>query len=287
MNYPGGKNGSGTYQKIINLIPPHAVYVEAFLGSGAILRMKRPASRNIGIDADAAVIASWGRGEYRAVPNLQLHCGDAIKWLAEHRNSLGQETFVYCDPPYLMETRSSKRQLYLCELGQDEEHVRLLDILTELSCMVMISGYESALYARLLAGWRLTTFQAITRGGNLATECVWCNFPEPMELHDYQYLGNTYRERERIKRKQARWRKRLAEMPAQERYALLAELENLRGVATPSTAMSAGEHRQNWGWLPGQPSQSDQPAEHETNCVTVTNPGTNTAPRHETVRFKK
>src|SRR5688572_15356621 len=52
MVYPGGKNGSGVYQTIINLMPPHEVYIEPFLGSGAILRMKRPALRNIGIDRD-------------------------------------------------------------------------------------------------------------------------------------------------------------------------------------------------------------------------------------------
>ena len=52
MVYPGGKNGSGVYQTIINLMPPHEVYIEPFLGSGAILRMKRPALRNIGMDRD-------------------------------------------------------------------------------------------------------------------------------------------------------------------------------------------------------------------------------------------
>ena len=38
MQYPGGKNNC--YQQIINLIPPHDTYIEAFLGSGAVLRHK-------------------------------------------------------------------------------------------------------------------------------------------------------------------------------------------------------------------------------------------------------
>jgi len=50
--YPGGKNGGGAYQTLINLMPPHSVYVEPFLGSGAVMRMKRPAGVNIGLDLD-------------------------------------------------------------------------------------------------------------------------------------------------------------------------------------------------------------------------------------------
>lgn len=54
--YPGGKNGAGVYQRIINLMPPHEVYIEPFLGSGAVLAHKRPALVNIGIDLDQAAL---------------------------------------------------------------------------------------------------------------------------------------------------------------------------------------------------------------------------------------
>jgi DNA adenine methylase len=52
MVYPGGKNGAGVYQTIINLMPPHDVYIEPFLGGGAIMRQKRPALLNIGLDLE-------------------------------------------------------------------------------------------------------------------------------------------------------------------------------------------------------------------------------------------
>ena len=33
---PGGQNGTGTHQTIINHMPPHDVSLEPFLGSGAV-----------------------------------------------------------------------------------------------------------------------------------------------------------------------------------------------------------------------------------------------------------
>jgi len=57
--YPGGKNGAGVYQKIINLMPPHDVYIEPFLGGGAVMRLKRPADQSFGIDLSRDAIANF------------------------------------------------------------------------------------------------------------------------------------------------------------------------------------------------------------------------------------
>ena len=46
--YDGGKGAM--YHKIINRIPPHRVYIEPFLGGGAVMKRKRPAAVNIGLD---------------------------------------------------------------------------------------------------------------------------------------------------------------------------------------------------------------------------------------------
>lgn len=68
------------YQKIINLMPPHGTYIEAFLGAGAIMQTKRPAAFNIGIEIDAAVRRRhWSRCEIR---NFELR-NDAIKYLRD------------------------------------------------------------------------------------------------------------------------------------------------------------------------------------------------------------
>jgi hypothetical protein len=51
------------------------------------------------------------------------------------------------------------------------------------------------------------------------------NFPASAALHDYKFLGEGFRERERIKRKKQRWVARLRKMPELERRALLAAIE--------------------------------------------------------------
>lgn len=224
-SYPGGKNGAGVYQRLINMMPPHRTYVEPFLGGGAVMRAKRPAARaSLGIDADRAPIEA---ARFWDVPGLELIQGDALEQLRFRR--WDPHTLVYADPPYLFSTRAGgDRPIYAREFGTEGEHVALLKLLASLPCMVMVSGYPSDLYGVMLDGWRVETFQAMTRGGSMATEAVWCNFPPPAELHDYRYLGTGYRERERIKRKKARWRARLEGMPLQERYAVLSVLEDLR-----------------------------------------------------------
>lgn len=215
MAYPGGKAGDGVYQTIINQMPPHRVYIEPFLGGGAVLLRKKPSIVSIGIDVNAAVTKAFEAD----IPGLELWTTDAVQWLKTYRFE-GDE-LVYCDPPYLMSTRSCQRDYYEYEFASEDEHAALLDVLKSLRCYVMISGYWSDLYARELRDWRYIHYNARTRGSKTAREFLWMNYPEPFELHDYQYLGGDFRERERIKRKKERWAARLASMPALERYAIL------------------------------------------------------------------
>ena len=217
MSYPGGKGGAGVYQTIINQQPPHDVYIEAFLGGGSVLLAKRPASTNIGIDADAAVAAKWS-----GVSGLEVVWDDAIVYLDKRRCQLPPSTLVYCDPPYVLSSRSRNRLLYAHEMT-DAQHARLLTVLEGLPCMVQISGYYSAMYAKALSKWRMIRFMAMTRGG-LREECLWMNYPVPAALHDYSYLGADYRDRERIKRKASRWAARVTSLPELERKAILSEI---------------------------------------------------------------
>ena len=51
------------------------------------------------------------------------------------------------------------------------------------------------------------------------------NYPEPIRLHDYRYLGDNFRQRERLKRIRVRWLARLERMGTLERYALLSSID--------------------------------------------------------------
>lgn len=252
MTYPGGKGSC--YQKIINMIPPHRIYIEPFLGRGAIMAKKRPAELNIGIDVNPMILPSTAQdlkpgstaiqsdtSSSVTIPVLKvmttsspltrkitiMHspdrcywfiCMDAVDFLKSY--PFHEDVFIYCDPPYLMSTRSTQRPLYAYEYC-DRDHERLLDCIKRLPCKVAISGYWSELYADQLADWDSISFMVQTRGGTMAEEWLWMNYPKPSKLHDYQYLGDNYRQRERIKRKKNRWISRLQRMSVLERRAIL------------------------------------------------------------------
>lgn len=224
MTYPGGKNGSGVYQTIINRMPPHDVYIEPFLGGGAIMRLKLPARLNIGLDLDEACIVGFGgaRSRNAAGRRFEFRRGDALDFLRSY-SFLGSE-LVYCDPPYMRETRGP-RDLYRFEMT-DSDHAELLRVLKRLPCAVMISGYFTRLYAVELRLWHAAHYATMTRGGSERIEWLWSNFPEPVALHDYRYLGTDFRERERIKRKKKRWVERIRRMPLLERRALLSAISD-------------------------------------------------------------
>ena len=215
MNYPGGKGG--VYQRLINLMPPHEVYIETHLGGGAVMRNKRPSRRTFGIEIDPEVIQMWSADNQ---VGCELIHGDAVTFLKENRFT-GKE-LVYCDPPYLRETRKKYYPLYKYEYTY-EQHVELLEVIKNLPCMVMISGYRSKLYREFLKDWHTHFFRAATHNG-MAVEWVWMNYPPPEKLHDYRYLGSTFRERERIKRKSKRWVAKFESMPVLERQALLSAI---------------------------------------------------------------
>lgn len=136
MKYPGGKNGAGVYQTIINLMPPHDTYIEPFLGSGAILRMKRPAKKNIGVDLDPEAVKAFtaevGRADPLAISgdvgSYTIIHDDAFSFLQSY--SFGGDELIYCDPPYMHETRS-RTDVYRCEMSRDD-HIRLIDLLLSL-----------------------------------------------------------------------------------------------------------------------------------------------------------
>ncbi|QQO53414.1 MAG: DNA adenine methylase [Thiohalocapsa sp. PB-PSB1] len=217
----GSKATSGLCQAIIALMPPHDTYIETHLGGGAIMQRKPPARRTIAIDVDLAPLARF-ECHY---PVEKVH-GCAHRFLREF-DFHGRE-LLYCDPPYLHQTRSSTRR-YRFDY-EEQDHVALLDLLESLPCSVILSGYPSALYDELLEGWRSTELQVMNQAG-VRTEKLWFNFT-PDRVHWPAYAGRNFTHRQSIKRKAASWGRRYQAMPPAERLAVLSAI----------MAVEAGEH---------------------------------------------
>ena len=216
MGYLGSKAASGTYQAIIALMPPHDTYVELFAGSGAVLLRKPPAARSFAVDLDPVPLAEI----QAARPDVECVNADAFTFIDGYDYARSGRTLIYADPPYLPSTRTSAKR-YRHELT-DADHRALLLRMLLCPASVIVSGYPSALYDALLSGWRSYEFQVMTHGGP-RTEKLWFNF-EPSAVHWATYAGAGFTDRQRIKRKAARWAVMYRELPPGERLAVLAAL---------------------------------------------------------------
>lgn len=226
MGYLGSKAGAGVYQAIIALMPPHDTYIELFVGSGAVLRRKPAAPVSFAVDLNAAVLLS-----ITDVPGCTRVHKDAFTFLDEFDYAGSGRVLIYADPPYLHSTRTSRAR-YEHELT-DDQHFALLQRLMLCPAHVILSGYPSQMYDSMLQGWRSREFQAMTRGG-VRTEKLWFNF-EPTAVHYATFAGRDYIDRQRIKRKAARWAKMFASMPPGEREAVLAAILAADPPQSPAT----------------------------------------------------
>ena len=92
---------------------------------------------------------------------------------------------IYCDPPYMLETRHGKQ--YRCEMT-DREHEELLTILIEHKGKVLISGYDTDLYKSMLIGWNRYETTAYSQACSRKKEVLWMNYEPPgkqMTFDDY------------------------------------------------------------------------------------------------------
>jgi DNA adenine methylase len=97
-----------------------------------------------------------------------------------------EDTVVYADPPYLAETRRGRdRQRpadYLHDMGTEDEHRRLAEVLHTTAATVMLSGYHSPLYDELYGDWWRVEVPVTVHSSNSKTagrggrvEVLWAN----------------------------------------------------------------------------------------------------------------
>ena len=211
--YFGSKATYGLCQPIIAIMPPHDTYIESHLGGGAIMQRKPPALRNIGVDIDKKTLS-----QFKCDYPVELVYGCSHRFLRDY-DYKGRE-LVYCDPPYLLSTRTSKVR-YRFDYGE-EDHIELLELLKALPCNIILSGYPSKLYDTHLKDWQTMEIQVMNQGG-VRTEKLWFNFTID-RVHWVSCAGKDFTDRQRIKRKAQNWGRMYKEMPRDERLAVLSSM---------------------------------------------------------------
>jgi DNA adenine methylase len=172
-------------------------------------------SQNFSVNGNHKTIGNWSRvfvcrGGMADVTNkwlMRLSMLDAWHWRLmraqiDNRDALDvirywdcEDAVIYCDPPYVHDTRSpGSRNVYACE-QDDAHHQALVETLLSIRGTVVLSGYDHPIYQPLEdAGWCKIQFQTSaytagrTRSSRLQgkgsataavprTEVVWTNKP--------------------------------------------------------------------------------------------------------------
>lgn len=113
---------------------------------------------------------------------VSLECLPALDLIAKYGSH--RSVLLYVDPPYLGSTRGWGRQ-YQHEMKTDDEHRTLASALGDCRAAVVLSGYDSPLYAELYEGWH--RYEQVTTTGNAKkaksrTEVLWANRPLSNQL---------------------------------------------------------------------------------------------------------
>lgn len=94
----------------------------------------------------------------------------------------------YLDPPYVHSTRTrvGKGRGYRIEMT-DRHHEELAEVASQLTGMVMVSGYRCDLYERLYAGWHRIDRHHMAQEARKTVESLWIN-PACMAAQSQQNL---------------------------------------------------------------------------------------------------
>lgn len=112
---------------------------------------------------------------HERMKNVVVRNWDALKMIREHDIS---NAVIYCDPPYLKETRKSK-EVYDHEMTE-AQHFDMLNGLRECRGKVFLSGYRSPMYDEALKDWKRHDFPMANHSGHGKVkqnriECLWVN----------------------------------------------------------------------------------------------------------------
>lgn len=96
-----------------------------------------------------------------------------------------ENVLIYCDPPYMLNTRHGKQYRYEMD---DKDHEELLLLLRKHKGAVLISGYDTELYQEMLGDWNRYVKTSYSQVRSKKLEVLWTNYNLPvkqMEFSDY------------------------------------------------------------------------------------------------------
>ena len=127
----------------------------------------------VGREASYAVrnwnrLPSWIVAAQERLKQVQIENQDAFQLIRQFNSP---KVLIYCDPPYMLSTRSCKTS-YRHELD-DSAHEELLYLLNKHSGIVMLSGYANELYDMLLRDWVRYDIDTVITSGSKRMESLW------------------------------------------------------------------------------------------------------------------
>lgn len=207
-------------------MPWHNRYFELCAGTAQLYYAKVPATvTNYLADINPEIIAYHEQKRQYPAPYLRIVQMDVVQALLNlhHNIGLNSHDFIYLDPPYPASARRSDVKCYPNEMLTDEQHILLLSTIRRLKAKVMISSRQNDLYDRVLHDWRKKELKVRTRVST-ETEVIYMNYAPPQLLHQYNYLGVDCWDRQRVKRKIARFAAKIAALPVYEQHVLIQEM---------------------------------------------------------------
>lgn len=130
---------------------------------------------------------SYAASQWCQLPDVIMRAAERIRGVQiENRPAIELITrfnypnvLIYADPPYLLNTRHGKQ--YRCEMTEDD-HVQLLEALLTHSGPVLLSGYESDLYNKMLKGWRKEHITTYAQTATQRKEILWMNYEPAAQM---------------------------------------------------------------------------------------------------------
>lgn len=98
---------------------------------------------------------------------VQIECRPAVEVIRRYDFP---NVLIYADPPYLPSVRKQSRQ-YSCEMDE-VDHEELLQVLTQHSGPVVLSGYENEMYDEALRGWRKVHTKSCDQSGRTTRDAL-------------------------------------------------------------------------------------------------------------------